>query len=229
MAVQQYPSHRSVKWLPEMFCRSRLSLYYLIGGYTAEPQDVATVEILDTQTWSWRKGPKLQQKRSYTQAAIIDNTIFAVGGAVGSKRLASVEKLELGCRGEQQSSWSFVASLNTARSRPGVVALDGKLFAVGGYNGSEHLSSVECYDPHINQWQLIEAMSSPRNSPAVAVLGDKLYVAGGHDGKRVVNTVERYDPYDKCWREAPPMDAGKCDFALVGIVVTGIESFGTWM
>ena len=200
---------------------------YLIGGYTAESQDVALVEMLDTQTWMWRKGPKLQQKRSYVQAAVIGSAIYAVGGAVGNKRLASVEKLDLN-KGEM-NSWSYVASLNIARSRPGVTALNGKLYAIGGYNGTDHLSSVECYNPHINQWQLIEAMSCPRNSPAVTVQGEKLYVAGGYDGKKVLNTVEKYDPSEKRWSEAPSMDTAKCDFALAGIVVTGIESFGTWM
>ena len=201
---------------------------YLIGGYTAESQDVAAVEILDTHTWMWRKAPKLQQKRSYVQAAIISNAIYAVGGAAGSTRLASVEKLELP-KGEKHSSWVYVASLNIARSRPGVASLNGKLYAVGGYNGNEHLSSVECYDPKIDQWQLIEAMASPRNSPAVTVQGERLYVAGGHDGKKVLNSVEVYDHREKSWKEAPPMDTARCDFALAAIVVTGIESFGTWM
>ena len=125
---------------------------YLIGGYTTDSQDVAAVEILDTHSWMWRKGPKLQQKRSYVQAAMIDNAIYAVGGAVGSTRLTSVEKLELLNNGEKKhsSSWVYVASLNVARSRPGVAALNGKLYAVGGYNGNEHLSSVECYDPSVN-------------------------------------------------------------------------------
>ena len=204
---------------------------YLIGGYTTESQDVAAVEIFDTRTRMWRKGPKLQQKRSYVQAAIIDNAIYAVGGAMGNTRLASVEKLELLNKGEKQhsSSWVYVASLNVARSRPGVATLNGRLYAVGGYNGSEHLSSVECYDPSLDRWQLIEALATPRNSPAVAVQGGKLYAAGGHDGKKVLNSVEVYDPREKNWREAPPMDTAKCDFALAAVVVTGIESFGTWM
>ena len=204
------------------------SSVYLIGGYTAESQDVSLVEILDTQTWSWRKGPKLQQKRSYTQAAIVDDAIYTVGGAVGSKRLASVEKLNIGGKGET-SSWTFVASLNVARSRPGVASLKGKLYAVGGYNGQHHLTSVECYDPATDHWQLLEPMSYPRNSPAVAVQGDKLYAAGGYDGKKVLNTVERYNPKEKTWEEVTSMDTAKCDFSLSGIVVTGLESFGTWM
>ena len=199
---------------------------YCIGGYTTESQDVASIEILNTHAGQWKKGPRLRQKRSYVQAAIVDNAIYAVGGAVGSSRLASVEKLDL--RGEQ-NSWVFVTSLNVARSRPGVAALDGKVYAVGGYNGAIHLSSVECYDPQINRWQLIEAMSVPRNSPAVAVQGDHLFVGGGHDGKKLLNTVEVYDPCDKSWKEAPSMDTAKCDFTLAAIVVTGLESFGTWM
>ena len=210
---------------------------YLIGGYTSESQDVAAVEILDTQTRMWRKGPKLQQKRSYVQSAIIDNAIYAVGGAVGNTRLTSVEMLQLHNKGEKHhhqqhspSFWVYVASLNVARSRPGVAALNGKLYAVGGYNGSEHLSSVECYDPLLDRWQLIEAMATPRNSPAVAVQrGERLYVAGGHDGKKLLNSVEVYSLREKSWKEGPPMDTERCDFAMAAVIVTGIESFGTWM
>lgn len=202
---------------------------YLIGGYSAQSQDVSLVDILDTRTWSWKTGPNLQQKRSYTQAAIINNTIYTVGGAVGSKRLSSVEKLDIKGGEQSSSNWSLVASLNIARSRPGVAALNGKLYAIGGYNGHDRLCSVECYDPQINQWQLIESMSFPRNSPAVAVQGNKIYAAGGHDGKKVLNSVEIYDIHEKSWKEVPSMDTAKCDFAMTSFVVTGIESFGTWM
>lgn len=72
-------------------------------------------------------------------------------------------------------------------------------------------------------------MATPRNSPAVAVQGESLYVAGGHNGKKVLTSVEVYDPREKSWKETTSMDMGKCDFAMAAIVVTGIESFGTWM
>ena len=42
--------------------------------------------------------------------------------------------------------------MTTARSTVGVAVLNGRLYAVGGRDGSACLSSVECYDPHTNKW-----------------------------------------------------------------------------
>jgi len=45
------------------------------------------------------------------------------------------------------SSWSMVAHMSCPRGGVGIVALGGKLYAVGGHDGSNYLSSVEEYDP----------------------------------------------------------------------------------
>ena len=44
--------------------------------------------------------------------------------------------------------------MTTARSTVGVAVLNGRLYAVGGRDGSACLNSVECYDPHTNKWTL---------------------------------------------------------------------------
>jgi len=43
--------------------------------------------------------------------------------------------------------WSTVVSMSCPRGGVGVAALGGKLYAVGGHDGSNYLSSVEEYDP----------------------------------------------------------------------------------
>lgn len=42
--------------------------------------------------------------------------------------------------------------MTTARSTVGVAVLNGRLYAVGGRDGSACLNSVECYDPNTNKW-----------------------------------------------------------------------------
>ena len=37
----------------------------------------------------------------------------------------------------------------TLRSRIGVAAVDGLLYAFGGYDGTSRLQTVECYDPKV--------------------------------------------------------------------------------
>ena len=64
----------------------------------------------------------------------------------------------------------------------------GRVYAVGGYDGSAHLNTVECYDPKTNEWRSVPNMASRRSSAGVAVIGDKLYVVGecGNDREELL-------------------------------------------
>lgn len=46
-----------------------------------------------------------------------------------------------------KGKWIEVTPMLTKRCRLGVAALNGKLYACGGYDGSTFLQSVEMYDP----------------------------------------------------------------------------------
>jgi len=68
----------------------------------------------------------------------------------------------------------------TARDSPAMAVLDGKLYAVGGYNGDDgYLSSVERYEPATNVWEAVASMAAARDYHAVAVLDGKPYALGG--------------------------------------------------
>lgn len=57
------------------------------------------------------------------------------------------------------------------RSRVGVAAMGGKLYAFGGFNGMERLSTVEIYDPKKNVWSKGSAMNWKRR-----LLVNKVYI-----------------------------------------------------
>ena len=59
-----------------------------------------------------------------------------------------------------------------------MVALDGKLFAIGGFAGSDRLSSVEVFDPARNTWELAGSMSTKRDYHSAVVVGESLFVIG---------------------------------------------------
>ena len=56
--------------------------------------------------------------------------------------------------------------------------VNGIVYAIGGYDGSAHLNTVECFDPMTNSWRTVASMASRRSSAGVAVLNDMLYVVG---------------------------------------------------
>ncbi|CAB1316691.1 unnamed protein product [Coregonus sp. 'balchen'] len=71
--------------------------------------------------------------------------------------------------------WVRVASLAKARWRHKMVALLGKLYAVGGFNGLERLSNVECYSVYDNQWRTVAPLLLAVSSAALVGCSGKLY------------------------------------------------------
>ena len=64
-----------------------------------------------------------------------------------------------------------------SRSCFAAVALDGCIYALGGY-GRVHLSSVEKYDTKRDKWSLVPAMSIARNNFGACVLHGFIYAVG---------------------------------------------------
>ena len=49
----------------------------------------------------------------------------------------------------------------------GLAMLDGHVYAVGGWEGSSRLDSVERYDPETNTWSPVASLKMAVTSPAV--------------------------------------------------------------
>ncbi|PIO66296.1 kelch repeat protein [Teladorsagia circumcincta] len=69
--------------------------------------------------------------------------------------------------------------MSVPRETLGAAALDGFVYAVGGYNGSECLDTVERYDPFRNEWIRVASLGTRRDDVSVSVLNGCLYAVGG--------------------------------------------------
>lgn len=64
----------------------------------------------------------------------------------------------------------------------GVVAMAGRVYAVGGFNSSLRERTVDVYDGARDQWSAVASMQERRSTLGAAVLGDLLYAVGGFNG-----------------------------------------------
>ncbi|HYS09030.1 MAG TPA: kelch repeat-containing protein [Myxococcales bacterium] len=99
--------------------------------------------------------------------------------------------------------WAKKADLPLARWDHALVALNGALYAIGGYSGST-LSSVARYDPAGGSWSSAASLLTARREFAAGAVDGKIYVACGMDYTdpnhvSYVSTTEQYDPAANQW------------------------------
>ncbi|MBN2318603.1 MAG: hypothetical protein JXR49_05980 [Acidobacteria bacterium] len=98
-------------------------------------------------------------------------------------------------------------NLNRARSGAAAVLLpDGKVFIVGGYDGS-YLASAEIYDPSTGEFELLaNQMNDARHNPNAILLADgRVFVSGGFNGA-FLSSVEVFDPVTRRFYDTPDMN-----------------------
>lgn len=80
--------------------------------------------------------------------------------------------------------------METRRCRCGVAVVKGKVYAVGGFNGSLRVRTVDVFDPVKDRWVGVASMEARRSTLGVAVLNEQIYAVGGFDGSTGLNTAE---------------------------------------
>ncbi|XP_026951718.1 kelch-like protein 8 isoform X2 [Sagmatias obliquidens] len=140
--------------------------------------------------------------------------LFCVGGRGGSgDPFRSIE-----CYSINKNSWFFGPEMNSRRRHVGVISVEGKVYAVGGHDGNEHLGSMEMFDPLNNKWMMKASMNTKRRGIALASLGGPIYAIGGLDDNTCFNDVERYDIDSDQWSTVAPMNTPRGGVGSVALV-----------
>ena len=112
-------------------------------------------------------------------------------------------------------SWTTKASIPTARAELGVVSLNGKIYAIGGFVGGTAVGTNEVYDPATNTWATLSSMPTARAGFGLAVFQNKIYAIGGanagnqNGGYSSTNVNEIYDPAKDSWTTGAPMPTAR--------------------
>ncbi|KAJ8348048.1 hypothetical protein SKAU_G00266370 [Synaphobranchus kaupii] len=178
-------------------------LFYAVGGRNLSSQhnwESSTLSCYNPMTNQWSQHASLNVPRNRVGVAVIDGSIYAVGGAHGSDHHSTVEKYD-----PETNQWTFVASMSVARLGAGVVSCMGSLYVAGGFDGVNRWSTAERYHPETNSWQPIAPMGSVRSGLGLVCLDGHLYAVGGYDGRAQLCTVERYNIARDAWEPVASM------------------------
>ena len=110
------------------------------------------------------------------------------------------------------NAWSERAPMPTARGALSVTVHEGKLYAIGGYEGRANSAAVEVYDPVRDNWTARAPLPTPRDHLATATASGKVYAIGGRlkgDYHRNLSVTEVYDPKADTWSRASDLPTAR--------------------
>jgi N-acetylneuraminic acid mutarotase len=195
---------------------------YVVGGFLEGGVTTDQVSRYDIKRDRWRVLPPLPVAVNHPAAASAGGRLYVHGGFGGGGPDIATPRL---FRYDPGSGWAELASSNVPRGAHALGAIDGKLYAAGGANGStDQLTSLEIYDVASDTWTEGAPMSVGRNHVATAVVDGRLYVLGGRPPFNLA-VVERYDPGTDTWTTRAPMDVPRSGFAAA-VVGGRIVAFG---
>ena len=197
-------------------------------------------------TWI-RKAP-LPVGRAEVGVAAVDGKVYVLGGTEQVGDSAPIWNSTLNSMFDPKiNTWKEQAPLPKGLSHIGVAAMDGKLYAIGGFTNIVHLGPQDVafvYDPEQDKWAALPDISSARGSVAAAAFQGKLHIFGGRTSTQIiripsppgappmsagfgtVSTHQIYDPKSGKWSQGSPIPGPARDHMGVAVLDGKIHLFG---
>jgi len=160
----------------------------------------------------------------HSGAAIHNEKLYVVGGYYDGW-LPSNELLIYDITSDE---WSKGENMPTARGALTAEFIDGKLYAVGGFNKNTRYEN-EVYDPITDSWGKRADIPTPREHHSSAILDGQMYIIGGRDGQVNLDATEVYDYTLDSWKSLEPLPTARSGLAattLNGVIfVFGGEGY----
>jgi hypothetical protein len=160
------------------------------------------VEVYDPRSDRWTTKAPLPVGLHHAGLAAVGRQLYVVGGYTRSglsawKPVASLYRYD-----PQEDRWSEGTPMPTSRGALALAVVNGRILAIGGYNGDINVPAVEEYDPQTNRWTVRGSLPAPRDHLAAATDGRFVYAIGGRlngNYSQNVALVHQYDPESDRW------------------------------
>lgn len=213
---------------------------WVVGGWSADGGLVSEVEALRADETAWRVATHLPTPRREPGVAVWDGRIVVAGGFDGTSDgdLEGYQDL-VEVYEPKTDTWSRLPRMNEPRRGLTLVAIEGVLYAIGGYNAFGYSGVVERYDPEPGRWSVVDWPIVARTWAAAVVVDGDVIVAGGYDGTGYLGLVERIDPDSGAVCQPPALHTPRAWLAAValsgrvltlgGETSTGIGGAAEWI
>ncbi|KAE8558469.1 Kelch repeat-containing protein [Paenibacillus polymyxa] len=98
----------------------------------------------------------------------------------------------------EQNEWTSVTDLTKKIDRVNLLAIDGKIYSIGGHDQNKFYDTIDVYDPEAKTWTQKGKLPAVRGTVNAAVYDGKIYIVGGEP---INNKLDIYDPLKNEWTQ----------------------------
>ncbi|HEU4683051.1 MAG TPA: kelch repeat-containing protein [Nitrospira sp.] len=211
---------------------------YVVGGFEKPSLGnvihlaiTPSVEAYDPSTDQWSKKADMPVGLHHAGIGTAGGRLYVIGGYKQSGLSVWNPVATVYAYDPSSNSWTGRASMPTARGALSVAEVDGKLYAIGGYDGKANSAAVEVYDPARDSWETRASLPTPRDHLTSVAVGGKIYTIAGRlngDYQQNLSVAQVYDPVADRWSriaDLPTARSGLTAAAVGGkIYVLGGEA-----
>ena len=176
---------------------------YAIGGQDSDGNPFSAMEVYDPSTDTWTRKADIPTLRHNFSISVVDGRIYVIGGSIPVdnefRPLSTVEAYD-----PATDTCTRKSDMPTPRGFLSTSLVNGKIYAIGGWDGINPISTVEAYGPQTDIWTRKVDMPTPRSDLTTHVVNEKIYAIRGWDGNQWIPTVEAYAPQTDIWTRKTP-------------------------
>ena len=201
---------------------------YVVGGFEKPGLGnvlnlaiTPSLEVYYPSTDTWTTQTPMPVGLHHVGLGVADGRLYVIGGYRQSGVSVWHAVATVYAYDPVTDTWTERAPMPTARGALSVTEHEGKLYAIGGYDGKATSAAVEVYDPVTNAWTSCAPLPTPRDHLATATVAGKVYAIGGRvngDYHRNLAVTARNDPATARWTRVADLPTARSGItaAVVG-------------
>jgi N-acetylneuraminic acid mutarotase len=192
---------------------------YVVGGFeqpslgnVMNSAITPSLEAYDPSADRWTSKAPMPVGLHHVGIGVTGGRLYVIGGYRKSGLSVWQPVATVYAYDPAMDAWAERAPMPTARGALSVTGHDGKLYAIGGYDGKANSAAVEVYDPVRNLWASRAPLPTPRDHLATATVSGKVYAIGGRlngDYHQNIAVTEVYDPVTDQWKRAADLPTAR--------------------
>lgn len=183
-------------------------IYAAGGAGLVNPRD--DFEVYSAATGRWRPLSPLPVGLERFGFAAGAERLWLAGGYSATSGAAPTQ--EMWSYHPADDVWQAEPALPGPKAAFSLVALDGRLYAIGGEEGSP---GVFVYDIEAGEWSAIDAPpETNRRGAAALVVDGEIWLIGGASGGEATPRVDAFDPESGVWRIGPALPEPRAGHAV---------------